>query len=231
MSESRLCAEVRELIPELAMGVAPGDERALALAHIASCPDCRQLLEETTETVDELLLLAPEQEPPTGFDSSVMAALDLEHADKSRRWKVSKLVLAAAVVVLAAASAAGITHWAGGDDRELAAQYRETLRVADGAYLRAAPLVSNKDNEVGHVFAYQGNPSWVFVNVDNASSGLHRVRYVTEDGRRHPLGWCAVRDGRGSWGTSLDVPVYAVDKVELVKDGHTLSADFTASAS
>jgi hypothetical protein len=101
MPESRLCAEVRELIPELAMGVAPGDERAFALAHIATCAECRQLLEETTETVDELLLLAPEQEPPTGFDSSVMAALDLAHADKSRRWKVSKLVLAAA---LAAAS-------------------------------------------------------------------------------------------------------------------------------
>jgi len=228
MSESRLCAEVRELIPELAMGVAPGDERALALAHIAACADCRQLLEGTAETVDELLLLAPEHEPPTGFDSSVMAALDLERADTSRRWKSWKLVLAAAVAVLAAATAAGITHRAGTDDRDLAAQYRETLRVADGSYLRAAPLVGRGDTEAGHVFAYQGkgNPSWVFVNVSNAPSGDHRVRYVTEDGRSHPLGWCMVRDGRGSWGTALDVPVYAVDRVELVHNGHTLSADF-----
>jgi hypothetical protein len=228
MTESRHCAEVRELIPELAMGVAPGDERAVALAHIAGCADCRQLLEETTETVDELLLLAPEHEPPTGFDSVVMAALDLEKEGRSRRWKASGLVLAAAVVLIAAASAAGITHWVGADDRELAAQYRETLRVADGSYLRAAPLVGSGNTEAGHVFAYEGNPSWVFVTVRDAPSGVHRVRYVTEDGRSHPLGVCTVRDGRGSWGTALDVPVYAVDRVELVQKGHTLTADFEA---
>jgi hypothetical protein len=225
MTESRRCAEVRELIPELAMGVAPGDERALALAHVAACADCRQLLEAATETVDELLLLAPEHEPPTGFDSLVIVALEAEQADRSRRWKASRLVLAAAVVLIAAAGAAGVTHWAGSDDRELAAQYRETLRVADGAYLRAAPLVG-RGNEVGHVFAYQGNPSWVFVSVNDAASGRHRVRYVTEDGQSHPLGWCRVRDGQGSWGTSLDVPVYAVDRVELVHEGRTLSASF-----
>jgi hypothetical protein len=228
MTESRHCTEVRELIPELAMGVAPGDERALALAHVAACTDCRQLLEEATETVDELLLLSPEHEPPTGFDSGVIAALDVEKADRSRRRRTSRWVLAAAVVLIAAAGAAGVTHWAGSDDRELAAQYRETLRVADGAYLQAAPLVGSRDLEVGQVFAYQGkaNPSWVFVSVNGAPSGRHRVRYVTEDGRSHPLGWCRVRDGQGSWGTNLDVPVYALDRVELVHDGHTLSATF-----
>ena len=100
--------------------------------------------------------------------------------------------------------------------------------MADGSYLRAAPLLGNGNTEAGHVFAYEGNPSWVFVSVNNAPSGMHRVRYVTEDGRSHPLGWCRVRDGQGSWGTAIDVPVYAVDRVELVHDGQTLSASFEA---
>jgi hypothetical protein len=226
MSETRRCAEVRGLIPELAMGVAPGDERAAALAHIATCADCRQLLEETAEAVDELLLLAPEREPPTGFDAKVMEAIGLERRDRSRRWNASKLVLAAAVVLLAAASAAGLTRWAGADDRELAQQYRETLSVAKGSYFDAAPLVGNQQSPAGHVFAYQGNPSWVFVTVEDAPSGVHRVRYVTDDGRTHWLGVCKVRDGRGSWGTAIDVPAYAVDRVELVRNGSTLSADF-----
>lgn len=224
MSEWRRCAEVRELIPELAMGVAPGDERAAALTHIATCADCRRLLEETASTVDELLLLAPEHDPPPGFDAKVIEAVSLQ---RPRGRSVSKLVLAAAAAIIVAASGAAVlTHRAGADDRQLAAQYRETLAKADGAYLDAAALNDAKGQEAGHVFVYQGNPSWLFVTVEDAPSGVHRVRYVTEDGRAHPLGWCTVRDGRGSWGTALDVPIYAVDRVELVHRGSTLAADF-----
>jgi len=224
MAEWRRCAEVRELIPELAMGVAPGDERAAALTHIATCEACRQLLEETAATVDELLLLAPEHEPPPGFDAKVIAAVSPE---RPHRWSAAKLVLAAAAAIIVAASGAAVlTHRAGADDRQLAAQYRETLKVAEGDYLRAAALDGADGESAGHVFAYQGNPSWVFVTVDGAASGVHRVRYVTEDGRSHPLGVCMVRDGHGSWGTAIDVPVYAVDSVELVHRGSTLAADF-----
>ena len=222
MSEWRRCADVQALIPELAMGVAPGDERAAALTHIATCADCRRLLDETAATVDELLLLAPEHEPPPGFDAKVIEAVSPE---RPRGRRVLKLVLAAAVVVLAAASAAGLTRWAGADDRQLAAQYRDTLDAGGGRYLDAAALNDAEGQAAGHVFVYQGNPSWVFVTVENAPSGVHRVRYVTEDGRTHALGVCTVRDGRGSWGTAIDVPIYAVDSVELVHDGSTLSAD------
>ncbi|MGH3347408.1 MAG: zf-HC2 domain-containing protein, partial [Nocardioides sp.] len=47
MPESPRCAVVRELLPELAMGVAPGDARASALAHVAGCASCREALAET----------------------------------------------------------------------------------------------------------------------------------------------------------------------------------------
>src|SRR4051812_20028873 len=88
----RWCDEVRELIPELALGVAPGDERgertpgralgaprgdegARAPAPAARAPACRALLERSAATADELLLLAPEHEPPAGFDARVLAAM------------------------------------------------------------------------------------------------------------------------------------------------------------
>jgi len=127
---------------------------------------------------------------------------------------------------VAASGAAVVTHRAGADDRQLAAQYRETLAKAGGDYLDAAALNNAAGQTAGHVFAYQGNPSWVFVTMEDAPSGVHRVRYVTEDGRTHWLGTCTVRDGRGSWGTAIDVPIYAVDSVELFHRGSTLSADF-----
>lgn len=223
MSEWRRCDEVKDLIPELAMGVAPGDERAAALTHIATCADCRRALEEASALVDELLLLAPEHDPAPGFDARVIEAAGIE---RPSRWRnVSKYVLAAAAVVVAASLAAGLTRWAGADDRQLAAQYRETLREANGSYFRAATLGNEKDPD-GHVFAYQGNPSWVFVTMEDAPSGTYRVRYVTEDGHTDWIGVCQVRDGSGSWGTALDVPLYTVDRVELVHGGRTLSADF-----
>jgi hypothetical protein len=36
-------------------------------------------------------------------------------------------------------------------------------------------------------------------------------------------------DGRGSWGTSIDVPIYAVESIELVHDESTLSADLAGA--
>src|SRR5512132_697606 len=120
MAEGPGCAEARELFPELAAGVAAGDERARTLAHLSRCPECRRELAATAEVVDELLLLAPEHEPPAGFESSVLARL-----------------VPAASIVVAAALAAGATWWRTADDRE----YRHTLAVAHGSGLSAAPLL------------------------------------------------------------------------------------------
>jgi predicted anti-sigma-YlaC factor YlaD len=224
MSEWRRCAEVQELIPELAMGVAPGDERAMALNHLATCAECRQALEETSATVDELLLLAPQHEPTPGFDARVIEALAVDRPSRSRH--VSRYVLAAAAVVLAVSLGAGVTRWMGSEDRALASQYRDTLNAANGDYFRAAPLEGAQGDIAGHVFAYEGSPSWVFITVEDAPSGVHRVRYVTDNGLTHWLGVCTVRHRHGSWGTAIDVPVYALDSIQLVHDGQTISADF-----
>src|ERR1044072_6357916 len=97
-AESRDCAEVRELIPELAMGVASGDDRARALKHLAGCAACRRELEDVTATVDELLLLAPEHEPPLGFDARVLSAM--RPAAARRRPRILLAVAAAAAVAV-----------------------------------------------------------------------------------------------------------------------------------
>lgn len=216
MDESQRCMEVRVLVPELALGVASGEVRARALAHIAGCDECRRELEDAAATVDELLLLAPEHEPPPGFDTRVLTGLD----HRSRRPSTSRLLLAAAALVLVAGAAGGLTWWRGSDDRTLASQYRETLSVAGGRYLHAADLISTDGGEVGHVFAYQGSPPWIFVSVQDGPPGVHRVRLVTTAGRTVWIGTCSVRDdGTGSWGTSLGVPISAVERVDLVRNG------------
>jgi hypothetical protein len=216
----RPCDDVRQLVPELALQVAPGDARARALAHIETCHQCRDLLERTTATADELLLLAPEREPPVGFDLRVLRAA----RQPRRRWRAAALVGAAAVLI-AAVGAAGVTWWAGADDRDRAAHYQETLDVAGGRYFDAAVLTTGTGAEAGHVFAYQGSPSWIFMTVEGASSGDYSVTLVTRDGRVHEVGWCWVEDGTASWGTAVDVPIGSVDHLEMRDGSTTLTAE------
>ena len=53
------CDRVRELAPELALGIADGEERAAGFEHLAECPRCRAQLERLAATADELVLLGP----------------------------------------------------------------------------------------------------------------------------------------------------------------------------
>jgi hypothetical protein len=210
------CAQVGDLLPEIAAGVAPGDVRAEALRHMAGCAECRAELAATAGVVDDILLLAPAHEPPPGFESRVLAAL----APPPRR-RPRRVALLAAAVVAAMTLGAGIavaTTWnATADDRRLAAQYRQTLAVADGRYLVAAKVTTQAGAETGHAFAYEGTPSWVFVTLTGVPiPGAYALHVVTDDGRDLATGTvCTVADGTGSCGTSVGVPVRAIQRLEL----------------
>jgi hypothetical protein len=223
MPESEYCREVRALMPELATDVASGEVRAWALGHLAGCVECRRELADVVGTVDGLLLLAPPREPPAGFDAAVLAALER----RPGRHRVRTGLLVAAALVLVATVATGVTWRQGADDREAAGEYRDVLSLADGSHLRAAGLTSEAAGS-GTVFAYEGQPSWMFVTVAGAPAGTYHVRLVTADGRAHWIGTCRVQDGTGSWGTTIDASIGSIDRVEMYGDGlPTMVARFT----
>jgi hypothetical protein len=66
---------------EVALGILSGPERADALNHMEHCVACRTLVESLAQTGDALLLLAPEADPPMGFESRVAARVH-EHAER-----------------------------------------------------------------------------------------------------------------------------------------------------
>jgi hypothetical protein len=222
VAEGLECAEARELLPELAAGVAAGDERARALGHLSGCPACRREFAGTAEVIDELLWLVPEHDPPPGFESSVLARLT-PAAPPRRRPRL----LWAASIAAAAALAAGTVWWQTADDRELASSYRHTLAVAHGHDLSAAPLLAG-GAETGTVFAYQGSPSWIYVTFRSTPpQGRYDVRLLTRDGRRLALRSFTARPGGTAWGSTIQVPIRQIQKLEFIRSNvPTMTANF-----
>jgi hypothetical protein len=66
------CSRLYDLAPELALGLLDGAERAEVLAHLERCARCHGDVASLTEIGEQLLLLAPEVQPPAGFESRVL---------------------------------------------------------------------------------------------------------------------------------------------------------------
>ena len=202
------CEQVRDLAPELALGIAEGEDRDAALGHLSGCGRCRRLVSELAVVGDELLQLAPAQAPPAGFQAAVLARL----TQPPRRWPIQPLgrrwprvATAAAAVVLAVTLGAGSVVLATAGDR----------RLADG--YRAVPLQGAR-GRVGTVFGYQGQPSWVMVTLAASvpAPGRVRVQVVTRDGRWLSLGEAVLGGAAGSWGGQLPVDLSAVQELRLL---------------
>jgi hypothetical protein len=234
MTSDMGCEQVRELAPELALGISEGEERDAALRHVTGCPGCRRLVSELTSVGDELLLLAPAKDPPSGFESRVLSSV----SEPSTRWRLWPLVsrkrwfaAATAAVVLAAAFSGGSVFLATADDRRLANSYQSVLIQGQGAFFAAAPL-QGPQGRAGTVFGYQGQPSWVMVTVQPSirPEGRFQIQIVTRDGRYLPLGH-TVLDGAGeAWGRQLPLDLSQVHELRFIgADGRsTFTATFNA---
>jgi hypothetical protein len=69
------CSQLREMAPDVALGLLTGAERAAALGHLEGCADCRAEVAALAGVADEVLLTAPDATPPEGFDHRVLMAL------------------------------------------------------------------------------------------------------------------------------------------------------------
>ena len=199
------CVEVRELAPELALGIVGGPERAEALEHTSECGPCRALVGELAEAADALPLLAAEAEPPPGFEERVLGAL------KAPRRRNRRLVAAAFAIAAAAAAIVSIVGV------RLVESVQDSNSVASAAsHVRSAQMTGATGVEVGNVFASNGKPSAVMVNVNYwVPSGEYRIEFRTGSTDKY-LGDVTIRDGRGWWGGVANLPNAGTGSVVLV---------------
>src|SRR6185503_8201073 len=103
------CEQTREIAAELSLGITDGEERAQALRHLAECAECRKAVEELSGVTDELLTLAPMQQPPPGFESRVLERLAPARPRRRARRLLAPIAAAAASAALVAGVIFGMT--------------------------------------------------------------------------------------------------------------------------
>lgn len=229
MTTENGCDRFDAIADELALGIATGEQRAEALAHVSGCQPCRERLEGLAGAVDELLLLAPLQEPPVGFESRLQRHMDAERAPREappgrarsgRGWRVAlPAAIAGLAILLLGAS------WIGSrDDRRLAGDYREALAEVNGNYFTTFALFGSDGQRAGSGFAYEGDPSWVFVTLEAPPAAVPPGRYelqvsVGGEGTRELATPLVVTDGHGSAGATFEGDLDTVGSLRLLRPG------------
>jgi hypothetical protein len=204
------CAALREVAADLALGALEGSERGEALAHVARCPSCRAHVQELAEAADVLLALAPEAEPPAGFECAVLGRIDEERAPVAAGRRRSRVLLAvAAVALLLAGLAAGFVLGSAGEGE------------ADLAW---ATMHSPEGEAVGEVWRYGEDDATLVVSVpawaeiEGEDGPRYALRLDLTDGDTVEVGDFALGTGTSSWGVNAPVAAGSIESVSVVDD-------------
>ena len=212
------CDELREPLAELALGIASGEQRARVIEHAGGCAGCQRLLSELSLIGDELLRLAPEHEPPRGFEVRVLERLGRparRRRPSVRGWRSPALAAVVAAAVAGAAAVATVLR-ATEDERRLGGQLQAVLSRADGKYLAVTELRDEAGREAGLVFHYGGDPSWIFVTLERPlPAGRYAATLVTRAGRTRALGTFELAGGALSFGAATRVDLLKVTRMRV----------------
>lgn len=200
---------------DLVLGNAEGPRRTAMVAHLARCAACRAELDALTADVGTLLTLAPEVQPPLGFEQRALARMPTGDPTRARRPRrvLAVVGIAAAVLLVAAAAIVLIALVDGGDgsDGDLVA-----LERSDGGGTVGSVSVTDVD----------GSPSMVVAIVDAPDDVSYICRTTFVDGTVDEVPpW---PPGDGAWivplpdGTSVDV----VELIEVASGTVWSTADF-----
>ncbi len=182
------CAEVRELAPELALGILGGAERAEVVLHVNGCARCQAYVAELTEAADVLPQLVPEAEPPVGFEARTLRRFGDETRRSRRRWIASIAAVAAAVAIF---SITVVRVVEAGDDTTTAAR-ASAVPVAVAMEGGVVPVAAG--------WAFVTGQHGVAIAVDyGVPAGDYVVRVEPAKGAAAGIGTMSIDGNRGSW--------------------------------
>ncbi len=221
---SAACEAIEAELPELALGTLSGRRRVAVLEHVASCARCEGEVEQLSLVADSLLRLAPEVEPPVGFEVRIFDRLGVTppaaddevdepvplEAVRRRRRPVAIALGAVAASVVALAVGFGAGWWA---------SPRPGAPALTSSAVHVAQLESSTEMS-GQVITYASSPPWLLMTVDGpGATGNVTCEVRMADGTEHAVGTFWIEKGYGSWAAPLPVSSSQVRSASLV-DAH-----------
>jgi hypothetical protein len=221
------CAAVDEDLLELALGSLTGKQRVAALAHMESCARCSAEVDELSKAADQLLHLAPASEPPIGFEAGVFERLGLDpHRSGWRSWLAVRPRIAMAMAACALVVTFGLGALVGHSGRPSGDQYAPP---GPKPPIEAAALYSGA-HMVGRVLVYAGNPTWLFMYMDDpAWQGAIHCEVVVDQGATVDLGKFWLSEGKGAWAASVNQPAGRLSQARIVGANGKVLASATLS--
>jgi hypothetical protein len=210
MSTEQPCEVFSDDLALLALGTLTGRDRAVLLAHLEGCAQCSDEVEQLSLAADSLLPLAPEVNPPAGFEVRVFERMGIEVPSRGRPALSvpRRLVLGVAAAVVALGGAFGVGLWV---DRGPSPAPTQAV-----ARLFESDLTSANQNR-GELYIAQGHPGWLFMTVDDTSmTGYVTCELQTESGGDVTVGRFWLSAGQGTWASALSVPAATVRTASLL---------------
>jgi hypothetical protein len=206
------CEEFETDLTELALGILTGRARTATLAHVESCPRCAEELEQLARAADAVVQVAPEVDPPMGFEVRLFNRMGVADVP-ARRARPPRWALAAAATVVALAIGLGIGLSTG-------SRPGNHPTVADrgpGGPLVSFAALRENGREVGKVYAYGGSTPWMYMTLsDSSAHGRVVCEVVTTSGVTRKVGAFSADEGYGAWGAPLPVAPQDVRTAEVV---------------
>jgi hypothetical protein len=214
------CDEVREQIPDYALGTLSELETAAIRRHLRGCGPCRADAAKLDEGVALFSSAAHEAPPPPELKQRVLGVLAEEWAETPVRtrfrpllatWSVAAVVvLLAGIVAFAAVAQTNASKW-----KVDAASYQNFLHTLGGRDVRVASLTSRNSDVQGSAILYDSDrgQSWGLVLARSPDfTGLISVTLHDDMGRTiHMRNIELDAEGEGStWlVSSADISSYA----------------------
>ena len=215
MNEFRTCAEVKEVVEELALGTISGPQRAQAIAHLDSCARCRDMVDGLTTIADSLLILGPEEPPPLGFEARVASAMNpaaINRAPGRPRWRRMAMVGAVAAALVLGVLAG-----------HLFTSTSTSTRGSDGVRVALAGAEGGK--ATCRAVVIPGSPARLVVTIDetgdaDGDSGDYVVEAAPSGrGPTQNVGTLRLVDGHGVLSTSIAGPAEDVKAIRVFQSG------------
>lgn len=215
------CDDFDASVAELALEILDARERDVLMTHASTCERCTTELQQMSAAADRLTLLAPEGEPPVGFEQRVMDSLAVRQQRRRRSPVRPWMSVAAALVLFAVGLSVGLLVHRDSNNSTRVTQPATGQQPS----LRYADLVDSAGSEHGSVSLVAGRELVLTMSVAHLDQGRYHCVVHLTDGTTHDVAsWPVGAEGSGIWAVPIANTIADVRAVSVVNDrGLTLA--------